>query len=103
MCAAAWGSETVVARVAEILAGRYELLEVIGRGGMGLVYRGRDRVLERTVAVMVLPFEHAGNPILVERFSREARAIASLSHPNIVAVFDTGRESGSRYLVMEFV
>lgn len=103
MRAAPWGSETVVARVAEILAGRYELLEVIGRGGMGLVYRGRDRVLERTVAVKVLPFEHAENPILVERFSREARAIASLSHPNIVAVFDTGREAGSRYLVMEFV
>jgi serine/threonine-protein kinase len=103
MRAAASGSETVVARVAEILAGRYELLEVIGRGGMGLVYRGRDRVLERTVAVKVLPFEHAGNPILVERFSREARAIASLSHPNIVAVFDTGREAGARYLVMEFV
>jgi serine/threonine-protein kinase len=92
-----------VARVAEILAGRYELLEVIGRGGMGLVYRGRDRVLERTVAVKVLPAEYAENPTLVERFSREARAIASLSHPNIVAVFDTGHEAGLRYLVMEFV
>jgi serine/threonine-protein kinase len=87
----------------ETIAGRYELLDVIGRGGMGVVYRGRDRVLDRTVAVKVLPAEHAEDRTLVERFVREARAAARLSHPNIVAVYDTGQEANVRYIVMEYV
>jgi eukaryotic-like serine/threonine-protein kinase len=97
------GKTRVVARVAEILAGRYELLEVIGRGGMGVVYRARDRTLERTVAVKVLPAEFAEDVTLVERFSREARAAARLSDPHIVAVFDSGRDDDMRYIVMECV
>jgi serine/threonine-protein kinase len=90
-------------RVAETLAGRYELVEVIGRGGMGVVHRGRDRVLDRTVAVKVLPALFAENPTLVERFEREARAAARLSHPNIVSVYDSGRDGTERYFVMEYV
>jgi serine/threonine-protein kinase len=90
-------------RAAETLAGRYELVEVIGQGGMGVVYRGRDRILDRTVAVKVLPALYAENPTLVERFEREARAAARLSHPNIVSVYDSGRDGTVRYIVMECV
>jgi len=90
-------------RAAGTLAGRYDLVEVIGRGGMGVVYRGRDRTLDRTVAVKVLPALFAENPTLVERFEREARAAASLNHPNIVSVFDSGRDGTERFIVMECV
>ncbi len=90
-------------RAPEILGGRYELLEVIGRGGMGVVHRAQDRMLDRTVAVKVLPAEYADVDTLVERFEREARAAARLNHPNIVAVFDTGRDGTVRYIVMEYV
>jgi serine/threonine-protein kinase len=88
---------------AQTIAGRYELLEVIGRGGMGVVYRGRDQLLERVVAVKVLPAESASDAVLVGRFEREARAAAGLNHPNIVAIFDTGRDGSVRYIVMELV
>jgi serine/threonine-protein kinase len=90
-------------RVRDVLGGRYELLEVLGRGGMGVVYRANDRVLERVVAVKVLPVDRAENPILVTRFEREARAAAALNHPNIVGVFDSGRDQDLRYIVMEYV
>ncbi len=97
------GKNDDMAPAAEMIAGRYELLGVLGRGGMGVVYRGRDRVLDRIVAVKVLPAQYASDTILVERFEREARAAARLNHPNIVAVFDTGREGTVRYIVMECV
>jgi eukaryotic-like serine/threonine-protein kinase len=89
--------------VQEVLAGRYELLEVVGRGGMGVVFRARDRVLERVVAVKVLPAERAEDETFVARFEREARAAAALNHPNIAAVFDTGHDGSTRFIVMEFV
>jgi serine/threonine-protein kinase len=90
-------------QVRETLAERYELLDVLGRGGMGVVYRATDRVLGRTVAVKVLPAERAEDPTFVTRFEREARAAASLSHPNIVAVYDSGRDGDTRFIVMECV
>jgi serine/threonine protein kinase len=89
--------------VQEVLAGRYELLEVVGRGGMGVVFRARDRVLGRVVAVKVLPAERAEDETFVARFEREARAAAALNHPNIAAVFDTGHEGSTRFIVMELV
>jgi serine/threonine protein kinase len=92
-----------MARAVETVAGRYELLEVLGRGGMGVVYRARDSLLDRIVAVKILPAQYASDPVLVERFEREARAAARLSHPNIVAVFDTGEDRSARYIVMECV
>jgi eukaryotic-like serine/threonine-protein kinase len=92
-----------VARTVEKIAGRYELHEVIGRGGMGVVYRAHDTVLDRVVAVKVLPAEYASDLTLVERFTREARAAARLADPNIVAVFDTGIDGDVRYIVMELV
>lgn len=86
-----------------VLAGRYALGAMVGAGGMGQVYRARDRVLERTVAVKVLSAASTDDPELVARFGREARAAAALNHPNIVAVFDSGADGDLHYLVMEHV
>jgi eukaryotic-like serine/threonine-protein kinase len=87
----------------QVLAGRYELGSLLGAGGMASVYRAVDRALERTVAVKVLGPPYDQDPALVERFRQEARVAAGLSHPNIVAVFDSGSEAGVHYLVMEYV
>jgi eukaryotic-like serine/threonine-protein kinase len=86
------------------LAGRYELAEIIGRGGMGTVHRATDLVLDRTVAVKLLPAALAeGDPRHVARFKREARAAASLAHPGVVAIYDTGEDEATRFIVMECV
>ena len=86
------------------IAGRYELGGLLGSGGMGSVYRARDARLGGEVAVKVLGEHHAGVPEFVERFGREVRSVASLDHPNIVRVFDSGKgEDGSPYMAMEFV
>ena len=86
------------------MAGRYELVEVIGRGGMGRVYRATDRVLGRSVAVKMLPGVLADqDPTSVARFEREARAAAALSHPAVVAVYDTGADETARFIVMELI
>jgi predicted Ser/Thr protein kinase len=77
--------------------------DLIGRGGMGVVYRARQRSLDRTVALKILPPEAAKDAAFSERFAREARALARLSHPNIVAVHEAGERDGLFYLVMEFV
>jgi eukaryotic-like serine/threonine-protein kinase len=85
------------------LDGRYQLGSLLGVGGMARVYLATDRVLERQVAVKVLSPPYAQDPVFVERFRREARSAARLSHPNIVAVFDSGSDAGDHYLVMEYV
>ncbi len=81
--------------------GPYRIVELIGTGGMGEVYRARDDRLGRSVAVKVLPESFASDPGRRERFEREAQAVAALSHPNIVAVFDTGLHEGRAFVVME--
>jgi serine/threonine-protein kinase len=86
-----------------ILDGRYQLGSLLGVGGMARVYLAGDRVLERRVAVKVLSPPYAQDPVFVERFRREARSAARLSHPNVVAVFDSGSDAGEHYLVMEYV
>jgi serine/threonine protein kinase len=83
--------------------GPYELVSLLGAGGMGEVYRARDRRLDRIVAVKVLPSALGAKPELRERFEREARAISALSHPNICALYDLGHEDGLEYLVMEYL
>ncbi len=87
-----------------ILAGRYRLEQVIGRGGMSTVYRATDLSLDRTVAVKVaLDPQAEENPVYVARFKREARAAAALNHSGAVTVFDAGADGPTRYIVMEFV
>jgi serine/threonine protein kinase len=72
--------------------GPYEILAPVGAGGMGEVYRARDTRLERTVAVKVLPTRLSGSEEIRQRFEREARAISSLSHPHICALYDVGNQ-----------
>ncbi|HZA60813.1 MAG TPA: Stk1 family PASTA domain-containing Ser/Thr kinase [Actinomycetota bacterium] len=86
-----------------VLAGRYEIDNAVGQGGMAKVFRGTDSVLGRTVAVKVLAPEFARDSQFVKRFRREAQASAALNHPNIVSVFDTGSENGIHYIVMEYL
>ena len=82
---------------------RYELDHLIARGGMAEVYRARDRLLDRPVALKILFPELSIDRTFVERFKREAQAAANLSHPNIVPVFDWGEDSGTYFIVMEYV
>jgi serine/threonine-protein kinase len=88
---------------AGMLSGRYETGEKLGTGGMSNVYKATDRILERTVAVKVLAEHLSDDERFVERFKREALAVAKLIHPNIVQVYDTGEDEGRRYIVMEYV
>ncbi|MBI3450585.1 MAG: serine/threonine-protein kinase [Acidobacteria bacterium] len=81
--------------------GPYEILSPLGAGGMGEVYRARDTRLDRVVAIKVLPGHLSSHPELRARFEREARAVSSLSHPNICALFDVGSQDGVDFLVME--
>jgi serine/threonine protein kinase len=80
-----------------------EILELVGQGGMGIVYKARQRSLDRIVALKILPIDTAGDPAFEERFVRESRTLAQLTHPNIVTVFDSGKAGGFFYLVMEYV
>jgi len=97
------GDVEPVERVLEpgLRLGPYEVVDAIGRGGMGEVYRARDTRLGRTVAIKVLPAHVATNADLKQRFEREARALATISHPHICPVFDVGAQDGLDYLVME--
>jgi len=83
--------------------GRYELRDKLGQGGMGVVYRAFDTLLQRIVAVKVISTTIDGNPDLRERFFREARAAGQLSHPNIITIHDLGEENGVPYLAMEYL
>ena len=86
-----------------VLAGRYRLQGLVGQGGMADVELAHDDVLDRQVAVKILHSRYSDDPAFRERFKREARAAASLNHPNMVAVYDTGDEDGRPFIVMEFV
>ncbi len=86
-----------------ILGGRYELLEKIGGGGMALVYKAKCKLLNRFVAVKLLRPEFTADEEFVKRFRVEAQAAASLSHPNIVSIYDVGKEEDMHYIVMEYV
>jgi serine/threonine protein kinase len=88
--------------------GHYEILSPLGRGGMGEVYRARDRRLDRDVAVKILAPRHASDPRFLERFAREARAVAALNHPHVCVLYDVGTtpvaDGGElHYLVMEYL
>ncbi|HEX3805526.1 MAG TPA: protein kinase, partial [Gaiellaceae bacterium] len=89
--------------VGEVLADRYELEELVGTGGMSSVFRAHDRLLDRKVALKILHQQYSDDEDYVERFRREARAVATLSHPNIVTVIDRGEHGGRQFIVFEYV
>ncbi len=85
------------------ILGKYEVLQQLGSGAMGVVYRARDRVLDREVALKVMRAESQAFPEMSERFNREARACAKLHHQNIVTIYDFGEADSSSYIVMELL
>lgn len=89
--------------IGRLLGGRYELIDVVGVGGMAVVYRARDTILGRYVAIKILKEAFAKDPDIRKRFAIESRAVAKLSHHNIVSVYDVGNEDGTDYIVMELI
>src|SRR3954464_2074610 len=89
--------------VGDLVADRYELEELVGTGGMSSVFRAHDRMLDRKVALKVLHEQYTEDEEYVERFRREARSVAQLSHPNIVTVIDRGEDGGRQFIVFEYV
>ena len=89
--------------VGEVLADRYELEELVGTGGMSSVFRAHDRLLDRKVALKILHQQYSADDDYVERFKREARSVAALSHPNIVTVIDRGEHGDRQFIVFEYV
>src|SRR5262249_1789153 len=83
--------------------GHYEILEKLGEGGMGVVYKARDLRLGRLVAVKVLPENRLCDADRLRRFSQEARTASALNHPNIITIHDSADEAGKQYIVMEYV
>src|SRR5437762_1818192 len=83
--------------------GPYQILTPLGAGGMGEVFRARDTRLNRTVAVKILPPAFARDEDRMRRFEQEARAVAALNHPNVLAIYDTGAQDGVLYLVSELL
>ncbi|MEE0745510.1 MAG: Stk1 family PASTA domain-containing Ser/Thr kinase [Anaerovoracaceae bacterium] len=87
----------------KVLAGRYELFERIGEGGMSVVYKAKDKLLNRFVAIKILKPQFINDSKFIDSFRRESQAAASLSHPNIVNIYDVGREGNIHYIVMELI
>src|SRR5215472_10826656 len=83
--------------------GHYEILEKLGEGGMGVVWKALDRVLDRFAAIKVLPASGAEDAQRRQRFFQEAKAASALNHPNIVTIYEAGCQDGEDYLVMEFI
>lgn len=89
--------------MSKIFGGRYEVLERLGAGGMAIVYKAKDLLLNRIVTIKVLREQFASDEDFIRRFRREAQSAASLSHPNIVSVYDVGKDGDTEYIVMEYV
>src|SRR5438874_8480007 len=83
--------------------GLYEITALVGKGGMGEVYRARDSKLKRDVAIKILPEEFSSDPDRVSRFQREAEALAALSHQNIAGIYDLQESAAMRFLILEFI
>src|SRR5262245_46295465 len=85
------------------LLGSHEIIDLLGKGGMGEVYRARDTKLKREVAIKILPDEFSRDPARLSRFQREAEVLASLNHPNIASIYDLQEANDTRFLVLELV
>ncbi|UCD57114.1 MAG: serine/threonine protein kinase, partial [Candidatus Hydrogenedentota bacterium] len=83
--------------------GNYEIESLLGRGGMGVVYKARQISLDRVVALKILPPNLSSDPSYIKRFEREARAVAKLSHPNILHIYDVGEDKDLHFFSMEYV
>src|SRR5262245_35433939 len=101
--AIASGEVTEADIVREALSSEYEIQEELGRGGMAIVYRARDRSLDRDVAIKVLPFSLAFDSEFVERFQREARTAAQLEHPNIIPIYRVGKAGRVTFFIMKYL
>jgi serine/threonine protein kinase len=86
-----------------VLAGRYEILEMLGEGGMGAVYKARDRELTRTVALKVISPDLVRNPAIVERFKQELRLSHQVTHKNVIRIYDLGEGEGVKFITMEYI
>lgn len=93
----------MIINIGTMIGNRYEVVEKVGTGGMADVYRAMDHRLNRYVAVKILKNEYSEDTKFVTKFRQEAQAVACLSHPNVVAVYDVGKEQGMHFIVMEFV
>ena len=89
--------------VGSVISSRYEIKEKIGEGGMAIVYKARCKLLNRLVAIKVLKEEYSKDEMFVKRFRAEAQSAASLTHPNIVSVYDVGQDGDINYIVMELL
>ena len=89
--------------VGKVLGNRYEILQKIGDGGMATVYKAKCRLLQRYVAIKVLKREYIDDVGFAKKFAIEAQSAASLSHPNIVSIYDVGKEENINYIVMELI
>ena len=96
------GSTTLFAP-GTVLAGRYEILRVLGHGGMGAVYQARDRELDRLIALKVIRPEMASNPSVLQRFKQEMILSRNITHKNVVRIFDLGEAEGTKFITMEYV
>src|SRR5262245_42523576 len=81
----------------------YQILALLGSGGMGVLYQARDTRLKRSVAIKVLPVDKVSDPERKRRFIQEAQAASALNHPNIITIYDIGNEGGTDFVVMEYV
>src|ERR1043165_9361939 len=102
-CGAALGASGAHRLIGTVMLGQYELIDVLGQGGMSVVFKGRHKLTNQEVALKILPPELAAHSQVKSRFLDEAKALAALDHPNIVHLYNFGQENGSFVLAMQFV